>query len=92
VNAYHQPGVEAGKKAAEEVIALERRVLALLAQDPDEPLDAEQVARSLGPGTDVETVHHLLEHLAHNPGRGVKREGLDPGTRDGHLKAKFRGN
>src|SRR6185295_18732628 len=26
VNAYHQPGVEAGKKAAEEVIALERRV------------------------------------------------------------------
>src|SRR5207302_10019910 len=30
VNAYHQPGVEAGKKAATQVLALQSRVLALL--------------------------------------------------------------
>ncbi|PKA62086.1 Glucose-6-phosphate isomerase 1, chloroplastic [Apostasia shenzhenica] len=30
INAYHQPGVEAGKKAAGEVLALQKRVLAIL--------------------------------------------------------------
>ncbi|KAH9756326.1 glucose-6-phosphate isomerase 1 [Citrus sinensis] len=30
INAYHQPGVEAGKKAAGEVLALQKRVLAVL--------------------------------------------------------------
>ncbi|KAK8959774.1 hypothetical protein KSP40_PGU003491 [Platanthera guangdongensis] len=30
INAYHQPGVEAGKKAAGEILALQKRVLAIL--------------------------------------------------------------
>jgi len=30
INAYHQPGVEAGKKAAGEVLALQKRLLTVL--------------------------------------------------------------
>src|SRR5262249_33501852 len=76
VNAYHQPGVEAGKKAAAEVLRLQGRVLAELAQTTG-PVDAEQVAARLG--ADVETVYHVLEHLSANAGRGVHRPGDAPG-------------
>ncbi|MFL5263725.1 MAG: glucose-6-phosphate isomerase [Anaeromyxobacteraceae bacterium] len=70
VNAYHQPGVEAGKKAAATVLALQAKVLAALAP---EPRDAEALAQAAGAPDEAETVHHLLEHLAAN-GR-ARREG-----------------
>jgi glucose-6-phosphate isomerase len=79
VNAYHQPGVEAGKKAAAEILRLEGRVFSALAQASGEPLDAEQVAARLGADADAETVYHVLEHLAANPGRGVQRSSDAPG-------------
>jgi glucose-6-phosphate isomerase len=69
VNAYHQPGVEAGKKAASAVLALQQRVAAVL---DSEPRGAEAIAGALGE-VDVETVQLLLEHLAAN-GRAA-REG-----------------
>jgi glucose-6-phosphate isomerase len=69
VNAYHQPGVEAGKKAAAAVLALQGRVLASLAAPPR---TAEELAAALSE-PDVETVHLLLEHLAAD-GR-ARREG-----------------
>ncbi|XWS14932.1 hypothetical protein CRYUN_Cryun35bG0051000 [Craigia yunnanensis] len=44
----HQPGVEAGKKTAGEVLALQKRVLAVLneasCKEPVEPLTLEEVA------------------------------------------------
>ncbi|HET7753632.1 MAG TPA: glucose-6-phosphate isomerase [Anaeromyxobacteraceae bacterium] len=75
VNAYHQPGVEAGKKAAAAVLALQTRVVAAL--DPT-PRSAEAIAIAIGEA-DVETVLHLLEHLAAN-GR-ARREGEGPSAR-----------
>jgi glucose-6-phosphate isomerase len=62
INAYHQPGVEAGKKAAAAVLALQTRVLAALGAEPQ---TAEQLAAKAGIG-EVETVFLLLEHLAAN--------------------------
>uniref|UniRef100_A0A804QDJ5 Glucose-6-phosphate isomerase n=1 Tax=Zea mays TaxID=4577 RepID=A0A804QDJ5_MAIZE len=48
INAYHQPGVEAGKKAAGEVLALQKRVLTVLneatCKDPCEPLTIDEIA------------------------------------------------
>jgi glucose-6-phosphate isomerase len=70
VNAYHQPGVEAGKKAAATVLALQRKVALALSADPR---DAEALATAAGATDEVETVHHVLEHLAAN-GR-ARREG-----------------
>jgi glucose-6-phosphate isomerase len=71
VNAYHQPGVEAGKRAAERVIGLQDRVLDALS-GADRPLTAEEAAREAGALAEIETAHHLLLHLAAN-GRGVTR-------------------
>jgi len=63
INAYHQPGVEAGKKAAAAVLALQGRVLVALAAEPQ---TAEQVAAKVGAAEQAETVFLLLEHLAAN--------------------------
>jgi glucose-6-phosphate isomerase len=60
VNAYHQPGVEAGKQAAAAALALQGRVLAALSA---EPRSAEQIAERAGAPEQAETVYFLLEHL-----------------------------
>jgi len=77
INAYHQPGVEAGKKAAASILAMQGRVLGSLSSAPR---TAEELAAAAGEG-DVETVYHLLEHLAAN-GR-ARREGEGPEARFG---------
>jgi glucose-6-phosphate isomerase len=72
VNAYHQPGVEAGKKAAAAVLELQRELLRVLARRGDRGGTCAQLAEDAGTD-DVETVFMILEHLAANPGRGVGR-------------------
>jgi glucose-6-phosphate isomerase len=70
INAYHQPGVEAGKKAAAAVLDLEAKVLAALREAKGAQLDLEGVARAAGT-EDRETVFWILRHLAAKPWRGV---------------------
>jgi glucose-6-phosphate isomerase len=72
VNAYHQPGVEAGKKAAEAVIALQRRALELLRDRAGTALSVDEVATAVGAPGEAETLYQVLEHLAANA-RGVER-------------------
>ncbi len=69
INAYHQPGVEAGKKAAAAVLTLQSKVLAALKPGGT----AEEIAKAAGAEEEVETVFKLLEHLSANPDHGVKR-------------------
>ena len=64
INAYHQPGVEAGKKAAGEVLTLQKRVLAELSKNPTKPVAASDIAQSLE--ADAEQTYHVLMHLASN--------------------------
>ena len=73
VNAYHQPGVEAGKKAAASVLDLQRRVLAAL-EDASQPLELEVLAEKLGAKEQIETVYKILRHMAANQ-RGVTLQG-----------------
>ena len=61
INAYHQPGVEAGKKAASAVLALQGKVRAALAPQPQ---TAGEIAAAIG--ADAEAVFHVLTHLAAN--------------------------
>jgi glucose-6-phosphate isomerase len=60
VNAYDQPGVEAGKRAAAAALALQQRVLAALAREPH---SADEIAARAGAPEQAETVYLLLEHL-----------------------------
>ena len=69
VNAYHQPGVEAGKKAATSVLELQARVVAWLKANP-EGASPEQIADRMGEPHHVESIQHILEHLAANK-RGI---------------------
>jgi glucose-6-phosphate isomerase len=73
VNAYHQPGVEAGKKAATAVLALQSRILKLLGEREGQALGVEAIAEALGARDEAETVFKILEHAAANPDHGVKR-------------------
>jgi len=71
INAYHQPGVEAGKKAAAAVIALQLKVLALL-KERQTPQTIVQVAAGIG-SNDLESIFRICEHLSANPLRGIRR-------------------
>lgn len=73
VNAYHQPGVEAGKKAAASVLALQRKVLDHLAGEGERGGTVEEIARAVGAPEEAETVFHLLERLSANPERNVEK-------------------
>jgi glucose-6-phosphate isomerase len=61
INAYHQPGVEAGKKAAASILALQNKALAILSTTPQ---TAEQLATRAGAPESAEIIYLLLEHLA----------------------------
>ena len=78
INAYHQPGVEAGKKAAGGVIALQSKIVAALKAAPGTPFTAEVMAVSLGAADRTELVYKILEHLAANPGKEIVRSGRTP--------------
>lgn len=72
INAYHQPGVEAGKKAAATVLDLQQRILACLKGQKGTGATAEQIADQIGAKDEVETVFKILQHLAANPDHRIK--------------------
>src|SRR6266481_58642 len=62
INAYDQPGVEAGKKAATKLLQLQKQVREKLATDAGKT--AEEIAHSID--AEPEDVFHVLRHLASN--------------------------
>jgi glucose-6-phosphate isomerase len=72
INAYHQPGVEAGKRAASSVIALQLKIQEML-RGSSVPMNIRQIADGIGAPDDIETVFKICERLAANPGRGVQK-------------------
>jgi glucose-6-phosphate isomerase len=65
VNAYDQPGVEAGKKAAAEVLSLQQQVLTAL-QSAGRPLNLEELAAKAGTPEQIERIYWIARHLAAN--------------------------
>jgi glucose-6-phosphate isomerase len=66
INAYHQPGVEAGKKAAGGVIALKLQITDKLKASAGQSFTAESLAVALAAPAKTELVFKVLEHLAAN--------------------------
>jgi len=75
INAYHQPGVEAGKKAATNFLAQLARVRDALAA-AKAPQGAAEVAAALG--IDTEDAFHMLTHLAANGRVALTSAGASP--------------
>ena len=73
INAYHQPGVEAGKKAAGAVIALQGRIREYLQSKRGHALTSSQIASGIGAHGEYETVFKICEHLGANSGSGIKK-------------------
>ncbi|OQB93515.1 MAG: Glucose-6-phosphate isomerase [Verrucomicrobia bacterium ADurb.Bin122] len=71
INAYHQPGVEAGKKAAGGVIALRLKLVETLKAAAGQAFTAEALAAKAGAPDKAELAFKVLEHLAANAGTGV---------------------
>jgi glucose-6-phosphate isomerase len=65
INAYDQPGVEAGKKAATKLLQVQQKANEQLSAGAGKT--AEEIARSID--ADPEDVFHALRHLASNDSR-----------------------
>src|SRR5881409_1736835 len=74
INAYDQPGVEAGKKAATKLLQLQKQVSEKLL--PSRGQTAEEIARSID--ADPEDVFHVLRRLASNNPRIRVAPGEEP--------------
>ena len=71
INAYHQPGVEAGKKAASSILATKAKIIAALESSGKE-MTADEIADEIKLENEKEIIFKLLIHLASNPQRGIK--------------------
>ncbi len=64
INAYHQPGVEAGKKAAARILKLQEKVFTFLKSHVGSAWNVEKIAQSVD--AEQEETFHILQHLAAN--------------------------
>ena len=74
INAYHQPGVEAGKKAAASVLEVRKAVREYLLEKRGEFLTTAQVAFETGFSDKEDWVFKILENLAVNEPQTFDRE------------------
>jgi glucose-6-phosphate isomerase len=65
INAYHQPGVEAGKKAAAEVLDLQSRVVVHLKKSAG-MLSVDEIAAQIGAPDKAEAIFRIVQHLSAN--------------------------
>jgi glucose-6-phosphate isomerase len=72
VNAYHQPGVEAGKKAAASILALQAEVLKVL-KATNNSLTIAEIASKVD-SQEIEAIYKILRHLEAN-NRGISLKG-----------------
>ena len=73
INAYHQPGVEAGKKMAAAIIGLQQKALAYLSEHSGTSFSAEEIARAINEEDSTEYLFKILEHASMNPDHKVKK-------------------
>ena len=72
INAYHQPGVEAGKKAAARVLALQEKVVTFV-RTAGAPVGVDDIAAGVGSPDEVETVFKIVRRLAVNERVTIER-------------------
>jgi glucose-6-phosphate isomerase len=66
INAYHQPGVEAGKKAAGKVIQIQCKILDFLSKQSNKAFTVAQIADRIEAGDEIEHIYKICEHLSNN--------------------------
>jgi glucose-6-phosphate isomerase len=74
INAYHQPGVEAGKKAAATFLKLQSQLVDHLGKNPGVFQTVPEIAAALGAEDQAVTLYKLLEHALANPSKGITKK------------------
>ncbi|MFP6854494.1 MAG: glucose-6-phosphate isomerase [Opitutales bacterium] len=74
INAYHQPGVEAGKKAASAVLAVRKTIKSHLNDNSEQSYNAEELAIAIGTPEQTAWVFGILQDLAANQPENFIRE------------------
>ncbi len=77
INAYHQPGVEAGKKAAGDVLELKNQILTLL-NESDMFMSVQDIGEALNIQDSGIMIYQILRHHAANHPMQVKGSFTDP--------------
>ncbi|PWU05794.1 MAG: glucose-6-phosphate isomerase [Verrucomicrobia bacterium] len=72
INAYHQPGVEAGKKAAARILKLQEKAFTFLKSQVGSQFNAEKLAQHID--AEPEETFHILQHLAINRGNAIRHD------------------
>ena len=65
INAYHQPGVEAGKKAGAKVLALQKKLIDAL-KSSTVSLSLAEIAVKIDAPNEIEPLYHIARHLHAN--------------------------
>lgn len=73
INAYHQPGVEAGKKAAAGILDLQNSIVDFLKKNAPSEFSAEALAGKLGLENRTELVFKICLHLSACPSKNICR-------------------
>ncbi len=73
VNAYHQPGVETGKKMSGAIIKLQSEVIGFLKKNSGRSFTAEEIADAIGAGERAESVFKVLEHAGANADHAISK-------------------
>ncbi|MGK7889603.1 MAG: glucose-6-phosphate isomerase, partial [Leptolyngbyaceae cyanobacterium] len=66
INAYHQPGVEAGKKAAASILELQRQIIAAFASSNHKEMTLMQLVETMQCPEKFESVYNIVRHLSAN--------------------------
>jgi len=86
INAYHQPGVESGKKAASMILEVQEKVLSHLTKNKGLPLSTREIVLATELTPEFESVYWICERLAANPSRGVKKIPAERWLESAYLK------
>jgi len=73
VNAYHQPGVEAGKIAAGNVIKLQSELVALLRKSAGRKYTVSELVSVLKVSSQPDELFKICEHLTTNPDKQIQK-------------------
>ena len=77
INAYHQPGVEAGKKAASGFIELKKQLINAV-KGSKEVFTADEIQSKLNGNFEVDDIYYLLKFMACNNEITEQQESLEP--------------
>ncbi len=73
INAYHQPGVEAGKKAAGVILSIQVKLIEHLQTHRGQDFTLQKLASDIEKSDSIELVYHIMEQLVAND-RGIQKD------------------